>query len=207
MNGFPNDIRRWGAYRLPTANEAAQLGYNAAGQNPTPPTLSYPVDFWNDPPDFGPQIRKPGDPPLRPHDDLILTNVIGFDVKVFDPGAGGYVDLGYNPGAGTAFSHRGNPNSGLAASGDSNQWSSARIYDTWTLSYEADGVDQPTGSGMDLATNGFDDNGDGVIDDIGERETVPPYPAALRGIQVKIRVFEPDSRMVREVTVSQDFSQ
>jgi KaiC/GvpD/RAD55 family RecA-like ATPase len=39
----------------------------------------------------------------------------------------------------------------------------------------------------------------------GENETSPPYPVPLRGIQVKIRVFEPDSRQVREVTVVQDF--
>ena len=31
------------------------------------------------------------------------------------------------------------------------------------------------------------------------------YPVPLRGIQVKIRTFEPDSKQVREVTVIQDF--
>ena len=35
--------------------------------------------------------------------------------------------------------------------------------------------------------------------------TAPPYPIPLRGIQVKIRTFEPDSRQVHEVTVIQDF--
>ena len=39
----------------------------------------------------------------------------------------------------------------------------------------------------------------------GENLTAPPYPIPLRGIQVKIRAFEPDSRQVREVTVVQDF--
>ena len=48
------------------------------------------------------------------------------------------------------------------------------------------------------------DGSDG-IDDPGEREAPPPYPYPLRGIQVKIRVFEPDSRQIREVTVVQDF--
>ena len=33
----------------------------------------------------------------------------------------------------------------------------------------------------------------------------PPYPYPLRGIQVKIRAFEPDSKQIREVTVVQDF--
>jgi hypothetical protein len=58
---------------------------------------------------------------------------------------------------------------------------------------------------MDTGTNGFDDDNNGVVDDPGEMETSAPYPAPLRGIQVKIRVFEPDSRQVREVTVVQDF--
>ena len=62
--------------------------------------------------------------------------------------------------------------------------------------------------------NGFDNDGDGVVDEInytdpttgkGDNETAPPYPAPLRGIQVKIRVFEPDSRSIREVTIIQDF--
>ena len=66
----------------------------------------------------------------------------------------------------------------------------------------------PTGLGQfpaGNATNGFDDDSNGIVDDVNEQITSPPYPAPLRGIQVKIRVFEPDSRQVREVTVEQDF--
>jgi hypothetical protein len=55
------------------------------------------------------------------------------------------------------------------------------------------------------AVNGFDDSGNGVVDSAAELLTAPPYPYPLRGIQVKIRVFEPDSQQVREVTVVQDF--
>jgi hypothetical protein len=43
------------------------------------------------------------------------------------------------------------------------------------------------------------------VDDPGERETKPPYPCALRSIQVRIRTFEPDSRQIRETTILQDF--
>jgi hypothetical protein len=53
--------------------------------------------------------------------------------------------------------------------------------------------------------DGFDSNANGIVDDTGELRTAPPYAVPLRGIQVKIRVFEPDSRQVREVTVVQDF--
>lgn len=45
----------------------------------------------------------------------------------------------------------------------------------------------------------------GGIDDDSELEAPPPYPAPLRGVQVKIRVFERDTRQIREVTVIQDF--
>ena len=42
-----------------------------------------------------------------------------------------------------------------------------------------------------------------IID--AEKPSSPPYPAPLRGIQIKIRIFEPDSRQIREVTIEQDF--
>jgi hypothetical protein len=47
--------------------------------------------------------------------------------------------------------------------------------------------------------------GNGQVDEDLEKEAPPPYPHPLRGIQVKIRVFEPDSRQIREVTVVQEF--
>jgi hypothetical protein len=39
----------------------------------------------------------------------------------------------------------------------------------------------------------------------GERETMAPYPFPLRGVQVILRVYEPDTRQVRQVTIVQDF--
>jgi hypothetical protein len=86
------------------------------------------------------------------------------------------------------------------------------VYDTWSTHYENVGL-----YGLDTtiyppgrSTNGFDDPGNsgvtnGIVDDDDEKITSPPYPAPLRGIQVKIRVFEPDSRQIREVTIVQDF--
>jgi hypothetical protein len=238
----------------------------------------------------------------RPPDDVILTNVIGFDVKVWDPGAplylvngvtvkpgdpayptlnvapnytvcgyGAYVDLGYdrvtyadymsylaaNPlPAGVPmkrFNHLGVTQSALAVvppnlptpcQNTTVPWqyaSAARVYDTWSTSYESDSLYDsltqrycglyywanntagkagppqplsPSGSNYPIgpntfsagnANNGFDDDNSGIVDDPGEQITSPPYPAPLRGIQVKIRVFEPDSRQIREVTIEQDF--
>ncbi|HYW78837.1 MAG TPA: hypothetical protein VE890_04635, partial [Thermoguttaceae bacterium] len=132
-----------------------------------------------------------------------------------------YVDLGYwpayKPTAGAPqpqFHHNGAPNSGLERDPGMTPPRYSAIYDTWSTHYEHDGVDQvwadsaapDHGAGeVDWATDGFDNNTDGVVDDAGERETSPPYPVPLRGIRVKIRAFEPDSRQIREVTVVQDF--
>lgn len=94
----------------------------------------------------------------------------------------------------------------------------ASVYDTWSTSYEQDGIDQDSLSfdpnrvipdwkkaGADEGTNGIDDDGANGVDDPGEQEAPPPYASPLRAIQVKIRVFEPDSRQIREVTLEHEF--
>jgi hypothetical protein len=70
---------------------------------------------------------------------------------------------------------------------------------------------------VDEGTNGLEDFGhylqNGAIvqdirlgvDDSGERETTPPYDKPLRGVQVLMRVYEPDSRAIRQVRVNQHF--
>jgi hypothetical protein len=147
----------------------------------------------------------------RQGEDIVLTNVLSFDVKVFDPtatvhangniglvpgdqnynggsnaGNGAYVDLGKSIGArfGTVFSGA-KPVIGTPG----------QTYDTWSFDYEYGGN----------YVNGLDDNNDGVVDDVNERQTMPPYPYALRGVQIKIRVYEPSSKQVREVTVEETF--
>ena len=112
----------------------------------------------------------------------------------------------------STFSHPGNPRSQLA-----------RVYDTWSTHYENDGLDQDMDGVIDEGTDGFDSPGNGldddgngfiddnddtgnlIVDDVYETETSPPYLAPLRGIQVQIRTFEPDSRQVRTVTLVMDF--
>ncbi len=95
-------------------------------------------------------------------------------------------------------------------------WSA--VYDTGTDYYERDGLlirdhkDNPTfldPNGrpiVDQATNGFDDDRQGGVDDAGEREAPPPYDAPLEAIQIRIRLFDPPTRQIREVTVVHEFS-
>jgi prepilin-type N-terminal cleavage/methylation domain-containing protein len=153
-------------------------------------------------------------------EDVVLSNLLGFDVKAFDPGApirtdsggnvavspsdvgfgsaatadvayGAYVDLNYNrnltaPVPATTFSGAANSKSSLTSA----------TYDTWALSYERD-----NGNAM----NGIDNDNANGVDDPGERITSPPYPVPLRGIQVKIRMYDPSSRQVKQATVTADF--
>ncbi len=103
----------------------------------------------------------------------------------------------------------------------------AAVYDTWSTHYERDGlannIDPYYGIGLisgkainpfydgsshfaiDPQTNGIDDDNINGIDDPGEAEAPPPYPYPLRGVQIKIRCFEPDTKQIREVTVTHKF--
>ncbi|MBX7169286.1 MAG: hypothetical protein K1X74_23340, partial [Pirellulales bacterium] len=240
----------------------------------------------------------------RPNDDIVLTNVLGFDIKAWDPDApvlerelttgewvtllpgdaeytrelgnaltgvasagvssvprvarfGAYVDLNFLCGLGnnglTTTPYGSDPNSinlhgltmpifggpGLTRSQQSGTppavapavapaWADIRasVYDTWSTHYESDGQDQDGDGAIDEFTDGFDNDvqtpgtpptypeinastaisdGFGGIDDLTEMEAPPPYPVPLRGIQIKLRVFEPDTKQIREVTIVQDF--
>jgi hypothetical protein len=105
------------------------------------------------------------------------------------------------------------------------------VYDTWSYHYENDGLNQdrileqayqnPTpplfdewrkntpGNQnepvIDQGANGFDDDNLNGVDDVGERETSPPYDTPLRGLQVKFRVYEYDARQIREASVTHSF--
>ncbi len=126
------------------------------------------------------------------------------DPRFLPIGYGAYVDLNYAGGTiDSAFSGPGHPDSRLDTG-------AGGIYDTGSFHYEHDGINQdrfgPNGDAItDQGTNGFDDNGNGIVDDPEEMETRPPYPVPLRGIQIEIRCFEPDSRAVRKTTIVQDF--
>lgn len=79
-------------------------------------------------------------------------------------------------------------------------------YCTWSKHYERDGVDQDGDGLFDEGTNGSDDAPfNGIVDDVTERETSPPYPFPLRGLQVSIRVIDTGSRQIRQTTVVADF--
>ncbi|MCC6126193.1 MAG: prepilin-type N-terminal cleavage/methylation domain-containing protein [Pirellulales bacterium] len=227
---FPYDSRSWRQLGFPTLRESASSHNNVpncapgnwtainSGAANTAAAITAAVqpktevDFWTINPDSplptnplsDTALIAPGDDTsTRIADDVILTNVIGFDVKVWDIVAGQYVDLGFNPTINTTFSSLGNLNSPLVATA-----TTARVYDTWCNTYDL--ARTPSGT-LVPARDGFDTptltntSGTGIVDSDAELAFVTPYASPLRGIQVKIRIFEPDSRQIREVTVEQDF--
>ena len=163
-------------------------------------------------------------------EDIVLSNVLGFDVRVFDPSAevlnnatagvavvpgdpgygsgasfspsvkGAYVDLGHGAASGVfaAFS----PKVGYKSD---NSQRLTRTYDTWSDHYEFNGIDEDSKYGVDQKNNMIDDDSNGIIDDANELETSPPYPVPLRGLEVRIRIYDASTRQVRQVTVRHTF--
>jgi prepilin-type N-terminal cleavage/methylation domain-containing protein len=171
----------------------------------------------------------------RQGEDLLLTNVIAFDVRVYDPEAamrkregqvltpgdrgygsasaisptpkGAYIDLGadIDIGAGKSVTSLGSAMAPKARFGSN----SACTYDTWTTHYEFNGINENAGDsddrGTDTGSDGQDNDGDGLVDELDEYDTLPPYSVPLRGLEVRIRVYEPSSRQVRQFSVRHSF--
>lgn len=160
----------------------------------------------------------------REGEDVVLTNVISFDIRVFDPDIrvrslsnaivypgdpayasgietptiGAFVDLG-RQGGGTALSSAAAAKAGAGL---------ACTYDTWSTAYETNGIDEDADSIVDDATNGVDNSNpaDGLPDDPGETETAPPYSTPLTAIEVRVRCYDPVSQQVRQVTIRHAFA-
>ena len=300
-----------GTSRLPPDREVwhvlyhdPDVAFNPNRPNDAATILPYGRDIWREAipsltlreADNEYHIAGYGNDSTRISDDIIMTNVISFDVEVWDPGApiyeklndsgvavavtpgdplyvysvqqdvgsranpnnpylpvsyGAFVDLNYMskldrlktdkrmpdyfppnvPGLATPspyFHHAGDRASllrGTRPTDGVNEYKriKAAVYDTWSTHYEHDGKNQDANDAatagaeniVDQGTNGLDDLVQDPItldpiringaDDITEREAPPPYDAAVKAIRIKIRVFEPDSEQIREVTVVQDF--
>ena len=242
VSTFPFDVRGWELLGLPTLAECSSPTWMAGWVNgTTPPVNAGPsisqMDYWSNS-DIATKFNLPSGTTspdqylaqdgTRVADDVVLTNVIGFDVKVWEPALNTYVDLGYG-GLGTAtqlknyafptgptvarFQHPGvyalSQQYGLVATAQLRQC----VYDTGCFSYENEGIYHFDSSGklqVDVAggtsTNGMaDDPNSGLVDGIGECINSLPYPVPLRGIQITIRCYEPDSRQVRQITIEHNF--
>lgn len=137
----------------------------------------------------------------RNGEDVVLRNVLAFDVRAFDGSATGvaaYVDLGV-PSQG---------NGSLSSAVSLKSKLTVPTFDTWSMHYEFNGIDEDASQGVDQGTDGVDlggSNANGAIDDESELETAPPYPVALRGVEIRIRCVEPASNEIRQITIRHSF--
>ena len=166
---------------------------------------------------------------LKPNgEDILLTDVAGFDVRVYSPNAevqrvgglllepgdpgyvaagtggpevGAFVDLGYKNMAFTAAETEWFATLPTLGS----QLAPTRNYDTWSPLYESDGIDQDGIAGADQGTNGLNDGGTAAPDDDAERETRPPYPFPIRGIQISTRLIEKTTQQVSQSSIIQSY--
>ena len=171
----------------------------------------------------------------REGEDIVLTNVLAFDVRVFDPKAQSKIngttvlyptDPGYSGGTDPTgpivapattgpflgvkgcFIDLGQANLSTILSSAANPGSGlTSTYDTWSTHYESDGVDDDGDGAIDEGTDGLDSDGDNMPDELDEAEKPPPYAVPLSGIEILIRCYDPISRQVRQITVRQVFSQ
>lgn len=164
-----------------------------------------------DDPSLGqPVVLQPGDPSKAPSRQNYAEALKSGNFS--EVGRGAFVDLGwarlwgFNAGDVTT-------NSSFAFWQPPAGASYPPFYSTWSLHYEADGVDQDGDGLFDEGMDGRDSppgtsnnsrpvNG---VDDPGERETSPPFDAPILGVQVTLRVLERDGGHVRQTTVVTEF--
>ena len=142
-------------------------------------------------------------------EDVILTNVIAFDVRVFDPEARAQTtatttllpgDPGYgggNAGYGAFVDLGGGQGGKLGAAISQKSRLTLPTYDTWSTHYESNGLDEDGQNGPDQGADG--------IDNPQTYETSPPYPVRLDGVEVRIRCYDPTAKQVRQITVRHGF--
>jgi hypothetical protein len=196
------------------------LGFDIRVFDPTAPMLvdGEATDSNSDPDDDAVGTLQPGDPGWGAAVALNTNDPVRYPILGF----GAYVDIYYGRYAPTLPELPSGvsvpPSAFYPAPQAKSFMGTDAVYDTWALSYERDGYNQDisTEGGSPLVDEGTDglDNVDPVtgvavsgVDDPGERETSPPYPVPLRGIQVRIRVLEPATRQMRQATVGADFIQ
>lgn len=195
---------------------------------------------WGDPSNPGQSFPYPLDrrllqPKLDLYlgEDVALSDVLSFDVRVYDPQApidvrgpvalvpgdpgyalmstsparGAYVDLNYAKDGSTPLvgSFFSGPPDPRSGLGTLGNLVTGSVYDTWPSHYERNQVNEDRDNLIDEGINGLDDDNVNGVDDVDERETAAPYGVPLRGLQVTIRMMDFNTRHVRQVSVVGDF--
>jgi hypothetical protein len=216
---------------LPSGNgvQAAGLSWSNRSTGLLPPLTDPSLDLqqFND----GAGTTTFATPTAVFRDDIIMQGVRSFDVKVYDDSVPGYVDLGYSNYVSGAPSlqvatallatmgHEGRippltadfraepnfpsllPTGGNIGDDTAGVVRLRRVWDTWSTDYT-----HAPANGLDLGgVTGFPVAGPPMTQPVYPSYP-PPYPMALRGIQIQIRVADPRGEHVKNLTIRHSFS-
>ena len=215
-----------GSTALPSGTYAANALPYKDGSNLT---AQFPfINFWDSPHVWDQVDRETGDlrrnaedlrangydQDLTLNQDVMLTNVLSFNVKVWDESENAYVDLGSGVANNEAVAD--DPND-LRSFGRWSDYSNSLflpcVYDTWSEQYQRDlYLYDDYKAAQDPA---YVRIADGSLADIPLDATPtsaqlknypPPYDVPLKSVQVELRVFDPRSKAIRQATFVVDLS-
>jgi prepilin-type N-terminal cleavage/methylation domain-containing protein len=176
--------------------------FGMAANGAPDPTYAYSDLITGTPvPSYRPLAQEPGVPQGLLAADLVLTDVVSFEVRLLfgptvDPDSGGLIDLPVDPA--NPFVHLYNP---VLAQFDYNggtspvfQANGPRVFDTWSSRYSAGGVPDYSAWNVQASPNGT---------------SIPMYSAAggggptIRAIQITVRVWDQKTSLTRQMTIVQ----
>ena len=186
------------------------------------------IDYWNDPNvwaqvnaetgDLNYASPNPDEKDVVYTSDVILTNVLSFNVRAWDSELSDYVDLGSGSLDNSSISGD-NPNNlrsfgyyawgGTAADGSTLTNNMPCVYDTWSEQYQKNLYAFDSFNGTNVANSSSTTMDIDSMQEISSSQLPdfpPPYNVALKSIQIEIRVFDPRSKQVRNATFVVDWT-
>ena len=207
-----NEAEKWPL--MPTLGETVSEDWNVGEKGAT--TVPLPeIDLWNNPGQTAAdesQSGPGGQLSRRAGEDIILTNVISFDVKVWglDPvtGTNRYINLGE-----FAENSALDPDDGSFGSAGNVLDGGGPVllseFDSWSIEYEKHYQDVATQNAIDAGeppyTSLFDPSRNAERTYVENWECPPPYTEVLTSVEITIRCFEPRSKNIRQIRVTHSF--
>ncbi len=184
------------------------------------------IDYWNNPNVWAQVNAETGDlnyaSPVEKDvvytSDVILTNVLSFNVRAWDSELSDYVDLGSGSLNNSSITGD-NPNNlrsfgyyawgGIAADGSTLTNNMPCVYDTWSEQYQKNLYAFDSFNGTNVANSSSTTMDIDSMQEISSSQLPdfpPPYNVALKSLQIEIRVFDPRSKQVRNATFVVDWT-
>lgn len=184
------------------------------------------IDYWNNPNVWGQVNAETGDLNYASPtgndvvytSDVILTNVLSFNVRAWDSELSDYVDLGSGSLNDSSIAGD-NPNNlrsfgyyawgGTAADGSTLTNNMPCVYDTWSEQYQKNLYAFDSFNSTNVANSSSSTMDIDNMQEISSSQLLdfpPPYNVPLKSLQVEIRVFDPRSKQIRNATFVVDWS-